>query len=229
MLKSMVLLVGVAAGAATAAVPPQADGPAKIGVVGVVGQWTDEVDAGTPAVRVDGVPGRAPSAAEIERTATALFGRLDPAFAANASAPGAFSLAVLAGVPRFSEGTFRARFKLVSGATDQTAGLVFNLQPTGDYLYARYNTKDGNLALWRYTKGAREVIAHGEQHVQLPLGVWHELSVTITGTRLVAVANNGMLRFEHALPGPIDGRVGFWTKRDSITMFKDVRVAPRAK
>ena len=227
MLKSMMLVATLAAAAAS--LPPQPAATANSGVVGVVGQWTEEVDGGTPAVRVDGKPGQAPAAAEIERIATALFGRLDPEFAANAGAPGAFSLGIVSGVARFSEGTFRARFKLVSGATDQTAGLVFNLKPTGDYLYARYNTKDGNLALWRFTKGAREVIAHGEQHVQLPLGVWHELAVTITGRRLVVVANNGMLRFEHGLPGPVDGRVGFWTKRDSITMFKDVRVTPRGK
>ena len=54
----------------------------------------------------------------------------------------------------------------------QTAGIVFNLQPTGDYLFVRYNTKDGNAALWSYSGGQRRVIAHGEVHEQLPLNVW---------------------------------------------------------
>ncbi len=229
MLKTFVWLIGMAVVGASAALPGSAQPAGGIGVVGVVGQWIDEKDGADPIVRVDGVPGRVPAAAEIEKVATALFGRLDSEFAANASAPGAFSLAVLSNVLRFTEGTFRARFKLVSGQSDQTAGLVFDLEPNGEYLYARYNTKDGNLALWRFAKGAREVIAHGEQHVQLPLGVWHELTVTITGARLVVSANNGMLRFEHALPEAVDGRVGFWTKRDSVTQFKDVRVTPRAK
>ena len=139
---------------------------------------------------------------------------------------GVTTIAVLHDVPRFSEGTFRSRFRLVSGASDQTAGLVFDLRANGEYLYARYNTKDGNVALWRFANGARELIAHGEQHVQLPLGAWHEIAVTIEGTRLMAVVND-TLRFEHVLPRRVEGGIGFWTKRDSVTMFKDVRVTPK--
>ena len=208
--------------------PFQTDRTAKVGVVGIVGQWVEKAEAGESVVRVDGAPGRTPATADVEKAATSLFGRVDPAFVANATAPGAFSLAALPDVPRFSEGTFRARFRLVSGASDQTAGLVFDLRANGEYLYARYNTKDGNLALWRFANGAREVIAHGEQHVQLPLGAWHEIAVTIAGTRLVAVVND-KLRFEHELPRRVDGRIGFWTKRDSVTTFKDVRVTPKPK
>jgi hypothetical protein len=226
MFKKAVWLIGVAT-LSVVTISGRAQPAGGIGVLGVVGHWIEEKDGADAIVRVDGVPGRVPSAADIEKAATTLFGRLEPAFAANAGAPGAFSLGVLSNVLRFTEGTFRARFKLVSGATDQTAGLVFDLEPNGEYLYARYNTKDGNLALWRFAGGTREVIAHGEQHVQLPLGVWHELAVTIAGSRLVAVANNGALRFEHALPEAVDGRVGFWTKRDSVTQFKDVRVTPK--
>jgi hypothetical protein len=228
LMKSIALLFAVVSAATAAVQPPQAVRSAKVGAMAIVGQWIEEVDAGEPVVRVDGVPGQPPPAAAVEKAATALFGKVDPVFVANATAPGAFSLAVLPGVSAFSAGTFRARFRLVSGASDQTAGLVFDLRPNGEYLYARYNTKDGNIALWRYAKGAREVIAHGEQHVQLPLGAWHEIAVTIAGTRLVAVVND-TLRFEHQLPQPVDGRVGFWTKRDSVTMFKDVRVTARPK
>jgi len=228
LMKSVMVLFAAGSIAAASAQPRQADRAAKIGAIPIVGQWIEEAEAGEGVVRVDGVPGQPPPSAAVEKAATSLFGKVDPAFVANATAPGAFSLAVLPNVNAFSAGTFRARFRLVSGASDQTAGLVFGLKPNGEYLYARYNTKDGNIALWRYANGNREVIAHGEQHVQLPLGAWHDMGVTIAGTRLVAVVND-RLRFEHQLPGPVDGRIGFWTKRDSVTMFKDVRVTPRPK
>ena len=227
MLKSMVWLVGVAS-IASAAASFQKERTSDVGVVGLVGQWVEEVQGGERVVRVDGVPGRTPSTADVERAATSLFGRVEPGFVSNATAPAAFSLAVLRSVPHFSEGTFRARFRLVSGASDQTAGLVFDLRANGEYLYARYNTKDGNVALWRFANGAREIIAHGDQHLQLPLGAWHEIAVTIAGTRLAAVVND-TLRFEHELPRQVDGRIGFWTKRDSVTTFKDVRVTPKPK
>ena len=225
----MLRLTAVAIVSAIAILPARMQPASPLGIVSVVGQWTEEKDGTDPAVRVDGQPGKVMAAPDIEKSAKTLFGTMDPAFAANAGSPTAFSLGVIAGVPRFTEGTFRARFKLMSGESDQTAGLVFDLEPNGEYLYARYNTKDGNLALWRFAKGNREVIAHGEQHVQLPLNVWHELAVTIAGGRLTVDANNGKLKFEHALPEAVDGRSGFWTKRDSVTMFKDVRVTPRSK
>ena len=43
------------------------------------------------------------------------------------------------------------------------------------------------------------------------------------GTKLSASVN-GRLRLEHTLPRPVSGRVGFYTKRDSITAFKDFSV-----
>ena len=75
---------------------------------------------------------------------------------------------------------------------------MFDLKPTGEYLFVRYNTKEGNIALWRYNAGDRAVVARGEQKAQLPLGRWYDLALA--------------------------GRVGFWTKRDSVTLFKDVAV-----
>lgn len=228
MLKSILVLAGIVALAPGGLLADQADRRATLGVVGVVGHWAEDAEGGTPVVRVDGRPGHAPPVAQVEKVSTSLFGRVDPEFVANATAPGAFSLAALSRPTSFSEGTYRAGFRLVSGASDQTAGLVFDLRPNGEYLYARYNTKDGNVALWRFANGKRAVIAHGEQHVQLPLGAWHELVVSITGTRMVATVN-GKLRLEQTLARPVEGRVGFWTKRDSVTMFKDVRVTANAR
>lgn len=71
--------------------------------------------------------------------------------------------AVLPDISRLTAGTFAAQFNLVSGDSDQTAGLVFDLRPTGEYLFVRYNTREGNLALWRYAGGKREVVARPDQ------------------------------------------------------------------
>lgn len=80
------------------------------------------------------------------------------------------------------------QFKLVAGASDQTAGVVFDLRSNGEYLYVRYNTKDGDLALWKYADGERHLIVHGTGKGQLSLGAWHELVVTVRGRELSAPA-----------------------------------------
>ena len=141
------------------------------------------------------------------------------------TAPGTtpFPLAAVDGVKDFSNGVLRVQFKLIGGDSDQTAGLVFGLTPKNEYYYARYNTKDGDVALWQFVNGDRKRILHGTEHLQLPLNTWHELKVEVRGTKVIATVND-KLRLEHTLPAPVSGRVGFWTKRDSISAFKNFSV-----
>lgn len=141
--------------------------------------------------------------------------------------PVGFPLARVAGV-NFSNGTLRVKFKLVSGGDDRIAGLAFGVTPNNEYYFARYNTKDGNVAIWQFTKGERVRLAEGKEHLQLPLNVWHDLEVTVAGRQVTAVVN-GKLRLTHELPTTVDGGVGFWTKRDSVTAFKSFGVAARSE
>jgi hypothetical protein len=130
-----------------------------------------------------------------------------------------FPVAAVRGVTAFTDGVLSVKFKMVGGESDQIAGLVFGLQPDGTYYYARYNTKDGNVALWQFVNGDRKRIAEGKEHLQLPLNAWHDLRVEVRGPTVTASVND-KLRLQYTLPAPVSGRVGFYTKRDSITEFK---------
>src|SRR5687768_7017075 len=120
----------------------------------VVGNWKN-VDDGGPAFKVDttGWSGTTARPA-LEALSKSLFGTAaSETFLANGASAAAFPLAVFNGTTNFTQGTVRVQFKLVGGASDQKAGIVFNLKPTGEYYFARYNTKDGNLAVWQYRNG----------------------------------------------------------------------------
>jgi hypothetical protein len=139
----------------------------------------------------------------------------------KADAP--FPLAAVRGVNDFAGGVLSVKFKLVAGESDQIAGIAFGITPASEYYYARYNTKDGNVAIWRFENGARRRLIEGTSHRQLPLNTWHDLRVEVRGTR-VAASVNDTLRVEYLLPAPVSGRVGFYTKRDSVTAFKSFAV-----
>lgn len=139
--------------------------------------------------------------------------------AKSLAAPAAYPLAVVRDIKTFAAGRLEVQFKLVAGESDQTAGIVFNLKPNGDYFYARYNTKDGNVAIWKFENGARAVLVHGELHEQLPLNTWHTLQVAIVGRTVTATANTRW-RAQHTFDGPVSGRLGVWTKQDSVTSFR---------
>ncbi len=200
----------------------QAAAPAGGLVTPILGQWDAGKEGTTPIVTADVRKWNGKPPADLDAIGKRLFGVTRPEFTANVSAEGAFPLAVIDGIKQLQQGTLHVEFKLIGGESDQIAGLVFDLQPTGDYLYVRYNTRDDNVALWRFMKGQREVIAHGANHRRLAMNAWHPLSVTLKGRSISAVAA-GDLRVEHTLDRDVSGRVGLWTKRDSITAFRNWR------
>ena len=181
--------------------------PTALVLVPVSGTWTADYENARQILTIDGTA--APKAPDAD-AARSLMGD---------AAPGAFPLAIVRDIKEFKAGRLSVQFKLVAGASDQNAGIVFNLKPDGSYLYARYNTKDGNVAVWKFENGARTVLTHGAEHEQLPLNVWHTLDVQVTGTAVTATAN-GRLSVKHVLDAPISGRVGVWTKTDAVTTFK---------
>ncbi len=194
--------------------------PARL--TALVGLWTTEAGViTTDGARWSGSTSRA----ELEAQGRTIFGSTSDALVANGMSPGAFPLAVDRQTTSFTRGTVRVEFKLVSGPTDQSAGIVLGLQPDGSYHFVRYNTKDGNLALWGYANGERVVMAKGEGLKQLPLGAWHELVVRVEGQRVEAsVTGHPVLSATFTLPATVQGRVGLWAKRDVVTGFRGFEV-----
>jgi hypothetical protein len=203
-------------------VRPVAQGRA-LEAVPIVGHWEHQTEGSEPVVRVDAAKWNRQPAPDIAAIARRIFKQPADGFDANASSGEAFPVAVVRGVENVSGGTVRVQFKLVAGASDQTAGLMFDLRPNGEYLVARYNTKDGNVAVWKYAKGTRARLANGTTHEQLPLDTWHTLVLRIAGKQIVAVVND-RLQVEHTLDHPVSGPIGFWAKRDSVSAFKNLRL-----
>lgn len=184
--------------------------------VPLVGLWRAGAEAGLATFTVDGT---APAPKPDEEGAKTTFGPEAPQFVKAMSVPGVFPLATVRDVRAFTSGRLSVEFKILAGATDQTAGVVFNLKPDGTYNYARYNTKDGNVAIWKFENGTRTVLAHGELHEQLPFATWHRLVVQVKGRAITATVND-KLRVSHTLDHDVAGRVGLWTKADSVTAFR---------
>ncbi|MBL0940319.1 MAG: hypothetical protein IBJ03_15600 [Gemmatimonadaceae bacterium] len=194
-------------------------------LVGVVGHWTDTT-IGTPGLVVNGERWDGKTSTDaLERAGTRLFGTADPAFVTNGMAAGAFPFAVHESTKVFQSGELRVSFNLLGGKSDQFAGVMFGLNARGEYHAARYNTKDGNLAIWAFSNGERRVIGRGTVHAQLPLNKWHTLVVTVRGKAVtVALAEDASLTFTHTLDVAPEGRVGLWAKRDAITAFREFAV-----
>src|SRR5215212_3074224 len=111
----------------------------------------------------------------------------------------------------------RVRFKPVSGKVDQAAGLVVRLRDPDNYYIARANALEGNVRLYKVVDGRRRQFAGADADV--PRGKWQELGLKVEGDRF-AVSLDGKELFratDRTFAGA--GRVGLWTKADSVTHF----------
>ncbi|MSO89031.1 MAG: hypothetical protein EXQ89_03560 [Rhodospirillaceae bacterium] len=118
----------------------------------------------------------------------------------------------------------RVRFKAVAGRIDRAAGLVARLKDKDNYYIVRANALEDNIGLYKVVGGRR--IQFGGVEYPVPPGRWHELGLAIEDDRFY-VTFNGRLLFsttdrDRTFTEP--GRVGLWTKADSLTRFDGLTV-----
>jgi len=130
-----------------------------------------------------------------------------------------FCVIVAPGGP-YADVDVSTRFKPISGREDASGGIVFRFSE-GRYYVIRANALEDNFNLYYYDRGRREITG---VRVKAPaLGQWHKLRITAEGDRIQGWLNDQRLldvrdkRFSN-------GRIGLWTKADSITAFDDLVV-----
>ena len=127
-----------------------------------------------------------------------------------------------------TNGALTVKFKPVSGTGDQAAGMVWRYKDPDNYYIVRANALEDNVVLYKVEAGKRISLApkgtptktYGVKH-PVPSGVWSTLSVSFQGN-LFTVSFNGHKLFEvEDSTFTESGKVGLWTKADSVTYFDD--------
>src|ERR1700745_1033469 len=152
--------------------------------LGVVGVWRIEAEGDNKGLVVDGRQWKEGQAsAGVADKARAPYGERYAEFLDRVQAYAYFPYTVAKDVADFRNGEISLRFKGISGRIDQGAGILFNLQPNGDYLTLRANPLENNLVLWKFEKGRRSSVKW-IRNTPTPLRQWHDLKVRIAGTKV---------------------------------------------
>ena len=116
------------------------------------------------------------------------------------------------------------RFKPVDGVVDQAGGLIVRVQDPLNYYVARANALEDNIRLYKVVAGVRRQIAG--QKIEVASGLWHTLTLKAVGDVLeVGFDGRDVLGAQdETFAEP--GKVGLWTKADSLTHFADFVVRP---
>jgi hypothetical protein len=121
----------------------------------------------------------------------------------------------------FGDFTLTTRFKTVSGSVEQMAGIAFRIQDEKNYYVLRASSLGKSFRFYEIVEGVRRTPIGPE--IEIPGGVWHELAVDCKGNQircsldrkeLFSVNNNTFT----------EGKVGFWTKSDSVSYFGDTKI-----
>ncbi len=112
------------------------------------------------------------------------------------------------------------RFYALSGREDASGGIVFRFTD-GKYYVVRANALEDNFRLYSYDRGRRQLASANVKAP--PLGLWHFVRVVAVGDRMQAWLD-GVLLLDHRDASFKSGRVGLWTKADSVTAFDDLTV-----
>jgi hypothetical protein len=143
---------------------------------------------------------------------------------------GRFPLAVF-DQASFTDGSVAVKFKAISGSGDQAAGIVWRYKDPNNYYIVRANALEDNVVLYKVAGGTRTALApkgtasntYGVKQ-RVPKNSWCTLQVTFKGNSF-AVFFDGKQIFEvedSTFPGA--GKVGLWTKADSVTYFDDFQI-----
>ncbi len=122
----------------------------------------------------------------------------------------------------FDDFKFSTRFKIVGGGMAKMAGIVFRYQDEKNYYVLTVSALDNRFWFFKIVNGQRGQLI-GPQ-VQIPTGEWHEISVQCEGNHI-----HCLLDGKEIIPMITDssfskGKVGFWTKSDSVTYFTDAKL-----
>ena len=128
------------------------------------------------------------------------------------------------------EGTFQdldlsVKFKAVPGSIGRAGGLVFRLKDPNNYYIVRANAFENNYRLYHVVNGRRSQFAGA--NFKVTSGEWHELGVEAVGNK-IACYYDGSKKIEATDDTFKDaGKIGLWTKADSVTHFDDLKVTAK--
>ena len=144
----------------------------------------------------------------------------------SASKPNAFKQSGEADYPvalkndsNLKDGFVEVKFKPVSGQEDQAGGVVWRVKDADNYYIARANALEGNVRIYHFVKGKRTQFKGA--NVPVASNQWHTLRVNFSGNRFTVLFNGRELFTAEDETHKDAGKVGVWTKADSVTLFDD--------
>jgi len=123
----------------------------------------------------------------------------------------------------FGDFTLSTQFKTVKGAVEQMAGIAFRMQNETNYYVVRASSLGSTFRFYKVQDGVRGPPVGPE--LPIPSGTWHELTVDCKGSQIRCLLDGKeLINVSDKVNALETGKIGFWTKSDSVSYFADARI-----
>jgi len=129
------------------------------------------------------------------------------------------------------DGFVEVKFKPVSGREDQAGGVIWRCKDKDNFYIFRANANENNVVLYKTVSGKRSPLdivgrkgGYGVKE-KVASGEWHTLRVEFAGNLFKAYYDGKHLFDVGDKTFTEAGKVGVWTKADSVTLFDNFTYA----
>jgi hypothetical protein len=124
---------------------------------------------------------------------------------------------------RYGDFKLTTRFKTVRGIIEQMAGVAFRIQNESNYYVVRASSLGNTFRFYKILNGQRGPPVGPD--ISIPVGEWQQLAVECTGNAIRCSLNDQeLISVTDKANAFTSGKIGFWTKSDSVSYFVDARV-----
>jgi hypothetical protein len=123
------------------------------------------------------------------------------------------------------DGFVEVKFKPVAGKEDQAGGVIWRVQDANNYYIGRANALEDNVTIYHTVNGKR--VAFKNINTKVTSGVWHTLRVEFQGNKFTVIFDGNKVIEATDTTFANAGKIGVWTKADSVTAFDDFSYASK--
>jgi hypothetical protein len=117
------------------------------------------------------------------------------------------------------DGFVEVKFKALSGREDQAGGVVWRAKDANNYYVARANALENNVTIYHTIDGRRT--EKKRARLTVAGNQWHTLRVEFQASRFTVTLDGQKALDWDDETFKDGGKVGVWTKADSVTEFDD--------
>ena len=118
--------------------------------------------------------------------------------------------------------TLSVRARPLSGEVDQGFGFVWRYKDVNNYYVTRCNADEDNCTIYHTINGRRRAFLN--QSVKVAKNTWHTMKLEATGDHFAVWYDGNKVLDAKDETFKAAGKVGLWTKADSVIEFDDFTV-----